>query len=173
MIDKLHAESQAVIDAQGDLIDEAYQLHLASGRSASPADEPAEGETQEMPTDGAGIETPPGIEEPEESEVESFTAEDLVAAAEDIDLEDDPLPSGFVVAFTTSKIRRLHFMGNCGRRPGEHYRSYKVFGDEAPEASKYDKRCRQCFPEYSKIGELEQEPREESDSSGSSTCSSQ
>ena len=177
MIGRLQAESQAVIDAREDKIEEA-RIRDASGRLASPADEPAGGETHgcqpDAPVEGAGIETPCEVVESEISDEESFTAEDLAEAAEDIDLENDPPPAGFVVAFTTSRVRRLHFVGNCGRRPGEHYRSFEVYGDDAPEPTKYDKRCRQCFPEDGKTVTLMLESlKEDSDSSGSSTHSSQ
>ena len=37
-------------------------------------------------------------------------------------------PSGFVTAKTQKGIRRLHFVGNCGMIPGEHYRDLDVWG---------------------------------------------
>ena len=107
------------------------------------------------------------------SDVESPDEDEMESAAKCIDLESDPTPSGFVVAVTTAKIRRLHYVGNCGRRPGEHYRTFEVYGAWAPDPTKYDKRCRQCFPEEVDCLDLDlQEVPEDSDSSGSTTHSS-
>ena len=97
---------------------------------------------------------------PDEAEVQ--------AARELLDLEVAAPPQGFVVAITTTKLRRLHYVGNCGRRPGEHYRSFEAFGSSPPARRLYDSRCRQCFPE----GEFELESGS-SDSSASSTHSSE
>ena len=72
-------------------------------------------------------------EAPDESEVQA--ARDL------LDLEVAPPPQGFVVAITTTKLRRLHFVGNCGRRPGEHYRSFEAYGSSPPDRRWYDSRC--------------------------------
>ena len=82
-------------------------------------------------------------------------------------MEVAPPPQGFVVAITTTKLRRLHYVGNCGRRPGEHYRSFEAYGDSPPGRRLYDSRCRQCFQE----GEVELES-DSSDSKSSSTHSS-
>ena len=100
--------------------------------------------------------------------------EDQEEAQRCIDKEDDIIPNGFVVAITTTKHRRLHFMGNCGRRPGEHYRSFQMFGDTPLEPHRYDKRCKQCFPEEDRLVTITKPGgmEEESESSGSSTHSS-
>ena len=154
----------------------------ASGWVASPADELAEGETQveefladfgsaEWPEDNptGGVITP--VEFPEaESDVESFATIDLVEASNDVDLEDEAPVSGFVVAVTTSKLRRLHFVGNCGKIPGIHFRTYETFRDEVPDATQYDRRCRSCFPEYFRDQPCEIDGYA---SSGSSTHSSE
>ena len=34
---------------------------------------------------------------------------------------------GFVVATTVTGLRRLHFVGNCGGRPGEHFLNLECF----------------------------------------------
>ena len=34
---------------------------------------------------------------------------------------DDPLARGFVVAHILAGVRRLHFVGHCGRAPGSYY----------------------------------------------------
>ena len=104
-------------------------------------------------------------------ELESFSTEDLVEASKDVDLEEEAPVCGFVVAITSSRLRRLHFVGNCGKIPGVHYRSYEAFDNEVPDATKYDRRCRSCFPEYFKRDASG--PAEDEDSSGSSTHSSE
>ena len=122
--------------------------------------------------DIAGVPTPTGENESECSDPPSADAID--EAAELVDHENDPIPSGFVVALTATKLRRLHFVGNCGRRPGEHYRSFEVYGDDAPKPLLYDKRCRQCFPEEKGLVEVAPGAMDEgSDSSESSSGSSE
>ena len=151
--------------------DSAPSTH-ARGASAFgislPATPPAEAPLE-------GVTTPRDSDASEESSAPSD--EEIEKAAEEIDLEDDPIPSGFVVAITVSKLRRLHYVGNCGRRPGVQYRSFEVFGDNPPDPIRYDKRCRQCFPEEKGLVEVAQPGAmetmdDESDSSGSSTHSS-
>jgi len=64
-------------------------------------------------------------------------------------LEDDlPIvsPHGFVVSQVGARKRRLHFVGHCFRRPGEHYRDFVVFGDVVPSEVDFDKVCCSCFP---------------------------
>ena len=64
-------------------------------------------------------------------------------------LEDDlptVSPHGFVVSQVGARKRRLHFVGHCFRRPGEHYRDYVVFGDVVPSEADFDKVCCSCFP---------------------------
>ena len=109
-----------------------------------------------------------GIDSEASDESEAPDPDEVRAARDLLDLEIAPAPRGFVVAITTAKLRRLHFVGNCGRRPGEHYRSFEAFGDSPPGRRLYDSRCRQCFPE----GELELES-DSADSKSSSTHSSQ
>ena len=61
-------------------------------------------------------------------------------------LEADPPPQGFVVANTLAGVRRLHYMGHCGKVPGLHYHRYTVFGQTVPDPTvDYDKRCLNCF----------------------------
>ena len=39
-----------------------------------------------------------------------------------------PPVSGFAVCRTKAKLRRLHFVGHCGKVPGVHYQDYVHFG---------------------------------------------
>ena len=40
-----------------------------------------------------------------------------------------------------SQTRTLHRVGECYRRPGEHYSQFEVLGDEPPDTSKYHRAC--------------------------------
>jgi hypothetical protein len=89
------------------------------------------------------------------------------------DLARDDAPMGFVVSKTKGgACRRLHFVGGCFRRPGEHYRSYEDFGQQVPESSLYNARCKDCFPAgvFSQAAEEAEEAG--SDSDGSESVSS-
>ncbi len=44
------------------------------------------------------------------------------------------------------RVRRLHYVGLCYRRPGWDYAEYERHGDTVPPASAYDLVCRQCWP---------------------------
>ena len=59
--------------------------------------------------------------------------------------DEEAAPHGYVVAVTTSRIRRLHYVGSCGRIPGIHYHRFEVWGDTVPDESEYHKRCITCF----------------------------
>jgi hypothetical protein len=54
-------------------------------------------------------------------------------------------PEGFVIAITKSKVRRLHFVGNCGKVPGEHYKEYDAWGTLLPPEHEIDAVCSVCF----------------------------
>lgn len=109
-----------------------------------------------------------GVDSEADEESDAPSQAEVQAARDLLDLEMAPPPLGFVVAITTTKVRRLHYVGNCGRRPGEHYRSFEAYGDSPPCRRLYDSRCRQCFPE----GEVEPDS-DSSDSAGSTTHSSE
>mgnify|MGYP003319360789 CR=1 FL=1 len=57
----------------------------------------------------------------------------------------EPPPSGFCIAITQRRVRRLHFVGNCGKVPGEHYKQYEVWGDLLPPEHAIDVTCDICF----------------------------
>ena len=56
-----------------------------------------------------------------------------------------PPVSGFVVCLTKAKLRRLHFVGHCGKVPGVHYQDYVHFGDTVPNSKEFDWQCIHCF----------------------------
>ena len=52
----------------------------------------------------------------------------------------------FVVSIVgRSQTRTLHRVGECHRRPGEHYAQFEILGDEPPDPSKYHRACQNCF----------------------------
>ena len=62
-------------------------------------------------------------------------------------LGDEPPPqAGFIVAISDrGKMRRLHHLNSCGRRPGEHYTNWIFYGDRIPPDTEIDARCKICF----------------------------
>ena len=84
---------------------------------------------------------PEGIDEGIAVDELSLKAEAAARAAADTALP----PSGFVIAKTTKGIRRLHFVGNCGKVPGEHYRDFDVWGPILPPEEAIDVTCGICF----------------------------
>ena len=78
---------------------------------------------------------------------------------------------------TTKKVKCLHFVGACGRIPGEHYKEFDVWGDEMPPEDKVDVLCRTCFkngelPEQALAAPADDEQIEASSSSSGSSSSS-
>ncbi len=69
-------------------------------------------------------------------------------AVKDSSEESDSAPSreGYVVAISRNKGRRcLHKIGLCYRRPGVHYKQFRVVGSSRPATSEYDDYCRDCW----------------------------
>ena len=90
------------------------------------------------------------VEIPEvETVYEPSVASDVSGRSAHALLEDElpvATPHGFVVSQVSARQRRLHLVGHCVRRQGEHYRDYIVFGDAVPTESDFDKVCCSCFP---------------------------
>ena len=88
--------------------------------------------------------------------------------------EQDLPPSGFCIAITAKKIRRLHFVGSCWRVPGEHYKTFSCWGEVLPPVHEIDVVCSTCFPggdvkrPETKVAEVEEEECSSSSSSSSS-----
>ena len=69
--------------------------------------------------------------------------EEATALAE----EPDEVPHGFVVSIRKDDLhRKLHFLGSCFRKPGVHYRHFRILGDIMPSELDVDSKCAQCFP---------------------------
>ena len=56
-----------------------------------------------------------------------------------------PPVSGFVVCRTNAKLRRLHFVGHCGKVSGVHYQNYVHFENMVPDSKEFDWQCIHCF----------------------------
>ena len=46
---------------------------------------------------------------------------------------------------TKAKLRRLHFVGHCGKFPSVHFQDYVHFGDQVPDSRDLDWQCIHCF----------------------------
>ena len=77
-----------------------------------------------------------------------------------------------MIAFTSKKVRRLHFVGACGKIPGEHYPNFEVWGELMPPDSEIDEICRNCFPRGDDAAQAGTEEAPSSSSSSSSSTSS-
>ena len=52
-----------------------------------------------------------------------------IAEVRDLQIHDeDIVPHGFVIATTSKKVKRLHFVGNCPMIPGLNYYEFTVLG---------------------------------------------
>ena len=73
-----------------------------------------------------------------------------------------------MVANTLSGMRRLHYIGHCGKVPGLHYHKFTVYGQVVPEpTTDYDKRCLNCFESATTALSPKLQPLSDSDSSSS------
>ena len=77
----------------------------------------------------------------------AIEASDLEVAVNAHETDDCHPSSGFVVAIVDRGKRRcLHFVGSCGKVPGEHYRLYECYGANMPDSADIDAKCKVCFP---------------------------
>ena len=88
--------------------------------------------------------------------------------------EDAPVPPGYVVSITKGgRFRRLHYLGGCHRRPGQHFKEWTAYGLELPPLAQVDARCSDCFPgDKAKLQKKSEAPVEGSDSDSASSSSS-
>ncbi len=84
---------------------------------------------------------------------EGLTVEELEMREDEevSDLEDAAavkVPLGHYVISVVGRSRRkmLHRVGECFRRPGEHYSVFEHVGSEPPDASRFHRACMVCFP---------------------------
>ncbi len=62
-------------------------------------------------------------------------------------VDDEPVTGYVCSVLGKRRVRRLHYVGLCYRRPGWDYAEYERHGDVAPAATAYDLVCRQCWPD--------------------------
>ena len=86
-----------------------------------------------------------GKEEEKEEKKEEEKKDEETARAELAAADLQGPPHGFVIAKTQKRIRRLHFVGCCGKVPGEHYRDFEVWGSIMPPENAVDVVCKTCF----------------------------
>ena len=62
--------------------------------------------------------------------------------------DDDREPKeGYVISISKKRrIKCLHLIRACDRRPGEHYQCYVTCGATAPASSEYNQVCKTCWP---------------------------
>lgn len=94
----------------------------------------------------------------------------LDPASSDEEVTPPPLVAkGHFVIATCGKIRRLHVMGKCYRRPGIDYYKFDVIGPDEPPPELYTARCGHCWPRRREQAAASALP---SSSSSTSPCSS-
>ena len=103
-----------------------------------------------------GSEWEEGVEEDlddEGSKAEGSALDDLEQIEEEevSDVEDAAavrVPLGHYVISVVGRSRRkmLHRVGECFRKPGEHDSVFEHVGSEPPEASRFHRACKVCFP---------------------------
>ena len=92
----------------------------------------------------------------------------LSSSESDTDVAEHVPIGKYVVSLGTKKgIRRLHFTGSCGLRPGIDFQKYKVLGDEGPGPGDYDQVCKLCWPGGLALNDSEKEDGPSSSSSDS------
>ena len=105
---------------------------------------------------------PADVSDGEIEEVRGLQIEDL-----------DVVPHGFVVATTSKKVKRLHFVGNCRLIPGLDYYEFAVHGEECPDRALFDRYCLNCFPEQKgRVEFVDEEVVESTDSEATTSSSS-
>ena len=91
----------------------------------------------------------------EESKADSSALDDLEQIDEEevSDVEDAAavkVPLGHYVISVVGRSRKmLHRVGECFRKPGEHYSVFEHIGSEPPDASRFHRACKVCFPKGS------------------------
>ena len=83
-----------------------------------------------------------------EADLEDFelVEEEEVSDVEDASVVKVPLGHYVISVVGRSKRKMLHRVGECFRRPGEHYAVFEHVGSEPPEPSRFHRACMVCFP---------------------------
>ena len=72
--------------------------------------------------------------------------EEEVSDVEDAAVVKVPLGHYVISVVGRSKRKMLHRVGECFRRPGEHYAVFEHVGSEPPDPSRFHRACMVCFP---------------------------
>ena len=78
------------------------------------------------------------------------------------------LEPGFLVAYS-HKLRCLHYIGRCWRRPGRDIKRWTYFGDKLPMEKDYDHYCLHCWKRGEQPESVSDRAAPEEDSGSSST----
>ena len=105
------------------------------------------------------VESVGGWEDPTDEEVENVDkgASELGQEEEEVaisDAEPDeavqvPLGHYVISVVGRSKRKMLHRVGECFRKPGEHYSVFEWIGAEPPASDRFHRACMVCFPKGS------------------------
>ncbi len=101
--------------------------------------------------------------------------ERIVAGDSDEEVDAVTWPEGYVVSISSGRrLRRLHKLGLCYRKPGIHYLRYEELGNVLPSPELYDDYCRDCWKADAPSSSQAPAPSPGSDGSdtGSSSSSS-
>ena len=85
-----------------------------------------------------------------------------------IEQEIPVVPPGYLVAFA-HKLRCLHYVGRCWRKPGRDIKNWQYYGQEQPGEQDYDHYCKHCWSKGTFPGQDSEQPRASDDSGSSST----
>ena len=69
-----------------------------------------------------------------------------ISDAEPADVVQVPLGHYVISVVGRSKRKMLHRVGECFRKPGEHYSTFEWIGAEPPAADRFHRACMVCFP---------------------------
>ena len=94
------------------------------------------------------VEEPSGDEPPTPATLPAtLPGTPVVPAASDSGSEEEAL-EGYLVSRTSKRgVRCLHHLGLCWRVPGVDIKDFDLFGAACPPSDRYDRVCRDCWPE--------------------------
>ena len=89
----------------------------------------------------------PSHEEDREAESSSSEASSGIDEPDKVEHREPQLGDYIISIRQGSKIRTLHLLGACHRKPGVDYREWQVVGEIRPHHRGYTQACRQCWPQ--------------------------
>ena len=89
------------------------------------------GDWQQPVVQDAELENVEQQDEEDSPDLNSSEEENLIVAAQTLQEPEEEVPTaGYVIAKTVQGVRRLHFIGACGKIPGVHFRSLNSVATE-------------------------------------------